>query len=96
MATEHPREQSYYTCTHEQLMELVFEAAGAATGPLMQDHPDYEFPSERVSLAVAEVIREKTGIEPNDIQGYSIEKRDPIDALRQDIHNRNQKGTQRG
>lgn len=40
------------------LRELVFVAAGAATAPLLQDHPTYEFPSERVSEGVEHVLDE--------------------------------------
>lgn len=40
----------------EKLHELLFQVAGAATTPLLQDHPDYEFPSERVIAHVNEVL----------------------------------------
>lgn len=40
------------------IVQLVFEAAGAATSPLLQDHPDYEFPSERVQAAIEKVLAE--------------------------------------
>lgn len=59
-----------YMAMEQALLGLVFEAAGAATGPLMQDHPDYVFPSEQVSERVKQVIREHTGIEPNEVEGY--------------------------
>lgn len=36
--------------------EVAYQAAGAATRPLLEDHPDYVFPSERVSDAVAELL----------------------------------------
>lgn len=36
----------------EKLREIIFQASGAATRPLLEDHPDYVFPSERVSEAV--------------------------------------------
>ena len=36
----------------EKLREIIFQAAGAATRPLLEDHPDYVFPSERVAEAV--------------------------------------------
>jgi hypothetical protein len=42
----------------EKIRELVFQAAGAATGPLLQDHPDYVFPSDRVAEAVERVCAE--------------------------------------
>lgn len=42
----------------EWLTEVAYQAAGAATRPLMEDHPDYVFPSERVSEAVAELLRD--------------------------------------
>lgn len=47
-----------YVLTSEQLRELVFQAAGAATAPLMADHPDYEFPSQRVEDAVNSVLKQ--------------------------------------
>lgn len=39
----------------EKLREIIFQAAGAATQPLLEDHPDYIFPSDRVAAAVEEV-----------------------------------------
>jgi hypothetical protein len=39
----------------EKLREIIFQAAGAATRPLLEDHSDYVFPSERVSEAVEQV-----------------------------------------
>lgn len=39
----------------EKIREMMFQAAGAATRPLLEDHPDYVFPSERVAEAVEEV-----------------------------------------
>jgi hypothetical protein len=42
--------------TLERLHALVFQAAGAATRPFMEDHPDYVFPSERVSAGVGAVL----------------------------------------
>jgi hypothetical protein len=59
------------TMQQEELVGLVFEAAGAATGPLMRDHPDYVFPSEEVAGAVARVIEEKTGITVSEVPGYA-------------------------
>jgi hypothetical protein len=41
----------------EKLREIIFQAAGAATRPLLEDHPDYVFPSERVSEAVEYVCK---------------------------------------
>lgn len=42
--------------TVEKLRELVYQAAGAATVPLLEDHPRYVFPSERVQEAVEHVL----------------------------------------
>lgn len=39
----------------EKLREIIFQAAGAATRPLLEDHPDYVFPSDRVTEAVEEI-----------------------------------------
>lgn len=36
--------------------EVAYQAAGAATRPLLEDHPDYVFPAERVRDAVAELL----------------------------------------
>lgn len=58
------------TMSEEELLELVFTAAGAATAPLMADHPGYVFPSEQVSGAVVRVIEEKTDITVSDVEGY--------------------------
>lgn len=38
--------------------EVAYQAAGAATRPLLEDHPDYVFPSERVADAVAELLKD--------------------------------------
>ena len=51
MATMHQIED-------KALWNLVFEAAGAATGPLLEDNPNYTFPSERVSARVMNVMKE--------------------------------------
>lgn len=40
----------------EKLREIIFQAAGAATLPLLEDHPNYVFPSERVNEAVERVL----------------------------------------
>jgi hypothetical protein len=39
----------------EKLREMIFQAGGAATQPLMEDHPDYVFPSERVVERIEQV-----------------------------------------
>lgn len=57
--------------TEAELLGLVFEAAGAATGPLLRDHPDYTFPSEEVAEAVTRVIEEKTDIIVANVEGYA-------------------------
>ena len=36
--------------------EVAYQAAGAATRPLLEDHPDYVFPAERVRDAVAGLL----------------------------------------
>lgn len=48
--------ESYYMLRGDRLAELMYLAAGAATRPLLEDHPDYTFPSERVAQAVEELI----------------------------------------
>lgn len=45
----------------EKLREIIFQAAGAATRPLLMQHPDTIFPSDIVAEAVDEVC-EKFGI----------------------------------
>jgi hypothetical protein len=49
----------------EKIREIIFQAAGAATRPLLEDHPDYIFPSDRVTEAVEEVC-ETFGIPKGD------------------------------
>jgi hypothetical protein len=39
----------------EKLREIIFQAAGAATAPLLEDHPTYVFPTERVTEAIERV-----------------------------------------
>lgn len=41
----------------EKIREMMFQAAGAGTRPLLEDHPNYMFPSERVKEAVDDVCR---------------------------------------
>lgn len=43
--------------------ELAFQVGGAATGPLLADHPDYTFPAERVGSHIREVL-ERRGYGP--------------------------------
>lgn len=43
----------------EEVAEIAYVAAGAATAPLMHDHPDYVFPSERVAEGVNIVLAER-------------------------------------
>lgn len=50
------------TFTKEEMVKLAFTAGGAATAPLMHDHPDYVFPSERVMESVMAVLREEFDI----------------------------------
>ena len=38
----------------EKFHEIIYQCAGAATRPLLEDHPNYIFPSERVSAAIDE------------------------------------------
>lgn len=40
----------------EKLREIIYQSAGAATRPFMEDHPDYIFPTERVKEAIEEVL----------------------------------------
>jgi hypothetical protein len=42
----------------EKLHEVIYQAAGAATLPFMQDHPDYVFPSERVTEGIEAVLKD--------------------------------------
>ena len=41
----------------EKIREMMFQAAGAGTRPLLEDHPNYVFPSERVKESVDHVCR---------------------------------------
>lgn len=52
--------------THERIRSLVFQAGGAATRPLLQDHPGYIFPSERVKEAI-EFVLDDFGIPKEEI-----------------------------
>lgn len=38
--------------------EVAYQVAGAATRPLLEDHPDYVFPAERVRDAVADLLKD--------------------------------------
>jgi hypothetical protein len=57
----------------EGLWGLTFEAAGAATAPLMRDHPDYVFPSEEVSEGVRNVLHRHGFTDPP--EGYTLRDR---------------------
>lgn len=64
------KSKSIFQFTAERLLELVYEAAGAATGPLLADHPGYIFPEEIVSSLVAEVVLEQIGLDVSTVPGY--------------------------
>jgi hypothetical protein len=49
--------------------QLVYECAGAATRPMLEDHPHYVFPAERVADAVREVMVSKGFTPPVGYQG---------------------------
>lgn len=40
----------------DKLRTLIHEAAGAGTRPLLEDHPDYVFPSDRVAASIEELL----------------------------------------
>jgi hypothetical protein len=42
----------------EKVHEVIFQAVGAGTAPLLEDHGDYVFPSERVVANVERVLTE--------------------------------------
>jgi hypothetical protein len=48
--------------TNAWVTELAYQAAGAATRPLLEDHGDYVFPAERVQEAVAHLLETYFGI----------------------------------
>lgn len=50
---EHP---VFVTMDLHRLTTFAYTVAGAATGPLLVDNPNYIFPSERVSKRVKEVM----------------------------------------
>jgi hypothetical protein len=60
-----------------ELEQLLFEAAGAGTRPLLEDHPDYEFPAERVRDAV-EVYLRMTQTELADFSSIPVEVYPPV------------------
>lgn len=49
---------NHVVLTKEKLHELVFQVGGAATRPLLEDHPNYVFPAERVKEAIEQVCSE--------------------------------------
>lgn len=40
----------------KDLRELIYQCCGAATQPLMEDNPDYTFPSDKVAAAIRECL----------------------------------------
>ena len=42
----------------DDLRDLIYQACGAATAPLLQDNPDYAFPAERVAEAISDCLKE--------------------------------------
>jgi hypothetical protein len=52
-----------------ELMSLVWTCAGAATAPLLQENPDYVFPSEKVNAAVTSLWMEHGLPHPDQIVG---------------------------
>lgn len=64
-----------YVLSDEQIRELAFQAGGAATAPLLEDHPDYVFPSERVAACVENVLADlKPGFQPEDAPSRSVDE----------------------
>lgn len=74
--------KTYLTATHPgiggpceaivldaKLIGLFYMVAGAATAPLLADHPGYVFPSREVSERVAYVLKE-AGIDVTKFEGY--------------------------
>lgn len=55
---DHGRRSEQQRNIVDKLRQIVFEAAGAATRPLLEDHPNYTFPSERVRDAVEHILDE--------------------------------------
>jgi len=41
-----------------ELHEVIYQCAGAACGPLLADNPDYTFPADRVTEAIAACLEE--------------------------------------
>jgi hypothetical protein len=60
----------------EKLREVVFQAAGAATVPFMQDHPDYVFPDQRVIEGIEAVLRDF---------GIPASRPEPDEEVRKDV-----------
>lgn len=46
------------TLTVEEVREIAYQAAGAATAPFMRDHPHYVMPVEQVREAVEAVLHD--------------------------------------
>lgn len=55
----------------DELHTLIFEAGGAATRPLLEDNPDYVFPSERVAQAINELL-EANGLPTREVKRVRI------------------------
>jgi hypothetical protein len=51
-----PEEAGFSFRDDAWVTEVAYQAAGAATRPLLEDHPDYVFPAERVQDAVAYLL----------------------------------------
>jgi hypothetical protein len=68
------RQEDVLHMTPETFYGLMYTAAGAATRPLLEDHPDYVFPSTRVAEAVQYVIDTETGVKPP--HGYNALRED--------------------
>jgi hypothetical protein len=58
-----------YEFTAPELLEFVFQVAGAATAGFFQRSGEI-FPTEEVSCATSAVVAEKTGIPIEEINGY--------------------------
>ena len=69
-----PKNEEPITLTQEQVAEVAFMAAGAASVPFMEDYPDYVMPTERICEGVDRVLLDH-GVDVANLHGYSGARR---------------------
>lgn len=56
--------------TDQELADLAFSVAGAASAPFMRDNPGYVMPADEIGALVRELLQERFGFDAAELAGY--------------------------